>query len=397
MRIVDGDTSDTMWEVDIGAIDREVKSTPLIVDLEDDGALEIIVVYDTNGQATVELWSPDIECDVTGWKPGGNHETERLWRWSHSTFEMAADRTCQTCHDPVAQPLLADLFLDGSPELVLAMMDDVNDEPNVVALPLPTSGTPNSLWEVTLGEGTHPSDPAWVQIDAVSSSIVLTTINENNGNMWVWKLNAANGQIEYEETLSNLDGDTSSPHVRLPGPIITQLDSDPAPEMVVTIPSDADGPGTADGATFVGLDVTDAATIFSLTASNGYADAPPALMDTDGNGITDRICWNTWYRDGISWHGMVGCHDYNEQNQNTWLDWNQIVEGTSGNPNDEIAVSAPTPMDIDGTGFEEILVTFGRTIYAHDGESGSRSSINADWVSGLELPHRTWADHALAD
>tara|TARA_X000001036_G_scaffold83148_1_gene75180 strand:+ start:1 stop:4284 length:4284 start_codon:yes stop_codon:yes gene_type:complete len=94
---------------------------------------------------------------------------------------------------------------------------------------------------------------------------------------------------------------------------------------------------------------------------------------------------------------MVGCHDYNEQNQNTWLDWNQIVEGTSGNPNDEIAVSAPTPMDIDGTGFEEILVTFGRTIYAHDGETGSRSSINADWVSGLELPHRTWADHALAD
>jgi len=397
LRIVDGDTSDTMWEVNIGAIDREVKSTPLLVDLEDDGTLEVIVVYDANGQATVELWAPDIECDVTGWKPGGNHETERLWRWSHSTFEMAADRTCQTCHDPVAQPLLADLFLDGSPELVLAMMDDANDEPNVVALPLPTSGTPNSLWEVTLGEGTHPSDPAWVQIDAVSSAIVLTTINENNGNMWVWKLNAANGQVEYEETLSNLDGDTSSPHVRLPGPIITQLDSDPAPEMVVTIPSDADGPGTADGATFVGLDVTDAGILFSLTASNGYADAPPALMDTDGNGITDRICWNTWYRDGISWHGMVGCHDYDEQNQNTWLDWNQVVEGTSGNPNDEIAVSAPTPMDIDGTGFDEILVTFGRTIYAHDGETGSRSSINSDWVSGLELPHRTWADHALAD
>ena len=397
MRIVDGDTSQTMWEVDIGTIDREVKSTPAILDIDEDGALEIIVVYDANGQATVELWAPNIECDVTGWKPGGSHETERLWRWSHSTFEMAADRTCQTCHDPVAQPLLADLFLDGSPELILAMMDDVNNEPNVIALPIPTTGTPSPIWEVTLGEGTHPSDPAWVQIDAVSSAILLTTIDENNGNMWVWKLNAANGQVQYEETLNNLDGDTASPHVRLPGPIITQLDSDPAPEMVVTIPSDVDGAGTGDGATFVGLDVTDAATIFSFSASNGYADAPPALMDTDGNGITDRICWNTWYRDGISWHGMVGCHDYNEQSQNTWLDWNQIVEGTSGNPNDEIAVSAPTPMDIDGTGFDEIIVTFGRTMYALDGETGSRSSINAEWVSGLELPHRTWASHALAD
>ncbi len=174
-----------MWEVDIGTIDLEVKSTPIILDVEDDGTLEIIVVYDANGQATVELWAPDIECDVTGWKPGGSHETERLWRWSHSTFEMAADRTCQTCHQPVAQPLLADLFLDNSPELVLAMVDDVNNEPNLVALPLPTSGTPSPIWEVTLGEGTHPSDPAWVQIDAVSSAILLTTIDENNGNMWV--------------------------------------------------------------------------------------------------------------------------------------------------------------------------------------------------------------------
>ncbi|GIS43134.1 MAG: hypothetical protein Ct9H90mP16_02040 [Candidatus Poseidoniales archaeon] len=156
MRIVDGDTSQTMWQVDIGAIDLEVKSTPIIFDVEGDGTLEIIVVYDANGQATVELWSPIIECDVTGWKPGGSHESERLWRWSHDTFEMAADRTCQTCHRPVAQPLLADLFLDGSPELVLAMMDDINDEPNVVALPLPTSGTPSPIWEGDHGQRHSP-------------------------------------------------------------------------------------------------------------------------------------------------------------------------------------------------------------------------------------------------
>ncbi|MEE2759022.1 MAG: hypothetical protein VYA86_03470 [Candidatus Thermoplasmatota archaeon] len=397
MRIVDGDTSQTMWQVDVGAIDLEVKATPIVFDVEGDGTLEVIIVYDANGQATVEMWSPNIECDVTGWKPGGSHETERVWRWSHDTFEMAADRTCQTCHRPVAQPLLADLFLDGGPELVLAMMDDINDEPNVVALPLPTSGTPSPLWEVTLDKGTHPSDPAWVQIDAVSSAILLTTIDENNGNMWVWRLNAANGQVQYDDTLNNLDGDTASPHVRLPGPIITQLDSDPAPEMVVTIPSDMDGAGTSDGASFVGLDVVDASVIFSFTSSNGYADAPPVLIDSDDNGITDRICWNTWYRDGFSWHGMVGCHDYNEGNQNTFLDWNQIIEGTSGNPNDEISVSAPTAMDIDGTGMDEIIVTFGRTLYAHDGETGSRSSINAEWVSGIELPHRTWASHSLAD
>ena len=397
IRIVDGDTSQTMWEVDVGAIDREVKATPALLDADDDGSLELLIVYDQNGQATVEMWSPYIECDVTGWKPGGSHESERLWRWSHNSFQMAADRTCQTCHEPIAQPLIADLFLDGGPELVLAMHDDINDEPNVIALPLPTTGTPSPIWEVTLDKGTHASDPAWVKIDSVSSAIMLTTINENNGNMWIWRLNAASGQVQYDDTLNNLDGDTASPHVRLPGPIITQLDSDSAPEMVVTIPTDIDGAGTSDGAQFIGMNVIDASEIFSFTSSNGYADAPPALIDSNANGITDRICWNTWYRDGLSWHGMVGCHDYNEQTQNAMLDWNQIIEGTSGNPNDEISVSAPTPMDIDGTGFDEIIVSFGRTVYAHDGETGSRSSINADWVSGIELPHRTWASHTVAD
>ena len=32
----------------------------------------------------------------------------------------------------------------------------------------------------------------------------------------------------------------------MPGPIITQLDSDPAPEMVITIPSDIGGSTTAE-------------------------------------------------------------------------------------------------------------------------------------------------------
>lgn len=397
LRIVDGDSSAKMWEVDIGVIDVEVKATPILLDLDEDGRLEVLVVYDANGVATVELWSPDIECDVTGWKPGGSHETERMWRWSHATFELAADRTCSTCHRPVAQPLLADLLLDGSPELILVLMDDANDEPNVLALPLPTSGTPSPQWTVTLDQGTHASDPAWAAIDAVSSAILLTTIDANNGNMWVWRLAASNGQIQYSESLGNSDGGTYAPHVRLPGPIITQLDTDPAPEMIVTIPTDVDGAGSTDGAAFLGLDVVDANEIFSFSASNGYADAPPVLIDSDENGITDRICWNTWYRDGLSWHGVVGCNDYNEVTQSVFLDWDQSIEGTSGNPNDEIAVSAPTAMDIDGTGNLEILTTYGRTLYALDGETGSRSSINAEWVAGLELPHRTWADHVLVD
>lgn len=397
LRIIDGDTSQLMWEVDIGALDGFAKATPIIVDIEDDGVLEVLVAYDVNAQATVELWSPDIECDVTGWKPGGSHETERLWRWTHDTFQFAADTTCNTCnHPPVAQPLIADLQLDGSPELVLALLDDLNNEPNVVALPLPSSGTPSPMWEVTLDKGTHPSDPAWVAIDAVSSVVLITTIDHNDGNMWVWRLGATSGSPQWNgASLGNLDGDTNVPHVRLPGPIITQLDSDPAPEMIVTIPSDLGGSTTADGAEFVGLEVTDASEVFSFSVINGYADAPPTAIDTDDDGITDRVCWNTWYRDGWSTHGMAGCH--NIATPTPIEIWHRELEGSSGTPNDEIAVAAPTPMNIDGTGGPEILVSYGRTLHALDGEDGSASSVNNEWVGGIDLPHRTWAAHALAD
>ena len=51
-------------------------------------------------------------------------------------------------------------------------------------------------------------------------------------------------------SLNNLVEVTNSPHVRLPGPIIANLDSDSDPEIIVTIPSDADGSTAVDGAEF---------------------------------------------------------------------------------------------------------------------------------------------------
>ncbi|GIS50274.1 MAG: hypothetical protein Ct9H90mP24_5660 [Methanobacteriota archaeon] len=47
------------------------------------------------------------------------------------------------------------------------------------------------------------------------------------------------------------------PHVRLPGPIIANLDSDSDPEIIVTIPSDADGSTAVDGAEFRGIEISD--------------------------------------------------------------------------------------------------------------------------------------------
>ncbi len=399
LKIVDGDTSATMWEQDVGSADP-VKAGAVILDVDEDGDLEVVIAYDTNGIMSVELWAPDIICDETGWKPGGGHTTERMWRYTHPSLSMGADGPYDGNsvgnHHPTAQPLLADLELDGTPELVLALFDDANDDPYALALPLPMSGTPSPLWEVQLSKGTHASDPAWVQLDSVNTAVMLTTIDYDSGSMWVWRLSGASGSPEWGgASLNNLDGGTDAPHVRLPGPVITQLDSDSAMEMIVTIPTDLGGSTTADGAQYIGMEVTNASQLFSFNAVNGYADAPPTPVDTDDDGVTDRVCWVTWYATTFDRHGIAGCHRIDTPNPMEI--WHRDLERSSGNPNDEIAVSPVALLDIDGTGAPEVLVAYGRTLHAFDGEEGSAAAINNNWIGGIDLDHRTWSALTLAD
>ena len=215
--------------------------------------------------------------------------------------------------------------------------------------------------------------------------------------MWVWKIDSETGSSIWQGGLSlnNLDGDTNSPHVRLPGPIIANLDSDSDPEIIVTIPSDADGSTAVDGAEFRGIEISDGSQLWEFEATNGFADAPPTAIDTDGDGKHDRVCWNTWWQTTTDRQGAAGCHDVGGTVPNQ--EWAQDLEQSSGNPNDEIAVAAPTWMNIDSEDEPELLVSYGRSLWAFDGSSGSPAGINSEWSNDVELSHRTWSSPAIAD
>ena len=121
-------------------------------------------------------------------------------------------------------------------------------------------------------------------------------------------------------------------------------------------------------------------------------------VDTDDDGIHDRVCWVTWYSTS-QWsfdrQGMVGCHnlEFNPPDK----EWHRTLEQGSGNDNDEIAVSPPIWMDIDGFGEPEIVVSFGRRVFAYDGNTGLQADINTHWSDALDLPHRVWAAPAAGD
>ena len=137
-----------------------------------------------------------------------------------------------------------------------------------------------------------------MQSDENTGFIFLTTIETENGAMWLWKIESSTGDSSWEDgfPINNLDGGTNSPHIRLPGPVIANLDSDSDPEIIITIPSDADGSSSADGAEFRALEIDNGTEIWSFEASNGFADAPPTAIDTDLDGEHDRVCWVTWWQ-----------------------------------------------------------------------------------------------------
>ncbi|MBT5593918.1 MAG: hypothetical protein HOJ60_00065 [Euryarchaeota archaeon] len=403
LTILSGDEAKVAWEVNLGET-KDIRSTPMVHDIDDDGKPEIIVVYDTSSSLHVELWSPELTCTESGWQKSG-HANEKLWSYTDSNYRIGITSahfpTRNSGHLSVTQPLLADLQLDGTPELVLAAVDENTEDPTVLSFTLTTSVPSEADWEISLDRGTHPSDPTWAALDSSTSAIVLTTIDSNSGNMWVWRIDGATGSLDWERVAiqgTDSDGD-GPPRLRLPGPVIVQLDNDDAPEMILTVPTDSNGQTTGNGARFIGMELTSTNEIFNFRAQNGFADAQPLPVDTTDDGIHDRLCWVTWYRDSntnpLSRKGMIGCHDISLSTP--LKEWSRDLQRGNGVDNDEIAVSSPIWLDIDGNDEAEILVAFGQRLWAFDGETGASADINSAWSSPLAMPHRVWAGPAVAD
>ena len=401
LSLYSGDDAELAWQVNLGDT-RSARSTPVLADIDQDGDIEIIVAYDTESSMQVDAWSPELACDESGWESGG-HSNELLWSWTSTDYRIGITsphfQTRQSNHLSVTQPLLADLELDGQPELVLTVVDTTTDDPHMLSLPL-GANTPTEMWDVTLDRGTHPSDPAWAQLDGENSVVVATTIDENSGNMWIWRIDGSTGSNDWGRVaISGTDTDSDAPRLRLPSPVVVQLDGDTAPEMILTVPTDANGRTVGLGARFIGMELTSTQEIFTFRARNGYADAPPLPIDLNNDGIHDRLCWTTWYSaSSVSFdrEGMVGCHDITDDppSENWYKTMNR---GGSGNDNDEIAVSPPIWMDIDGENEPEIVVAFGRRIFAYDGETGFANEVSEGWDEPLSMPHRVWSAPAIAD
>ncbi len=407
LRIIDGDDSELTWELDLGETEL-IKTSPVLTDVNNDGKIEVIVGYDdASGSLNLRAYSPILSCGLTGWSPGGTHMDELLWSWSDPDLAISRPSPSPSIsisgHRPTTQLLLADIDHDGVDEILMSVWNQANEEINVLALDLGTAPPTSPIWAASLDQGTHPSDPAYVKTDPSTGYVLITTTDSSTGAVWLWKLNGANGNEAWSpRSMGNTDGDSNVPHVRMPGPIVTNLDSDAALEVVVTIPTDLGGTGNADGAEYRALEVTDGQTeLWSVNAIDGYADAPPLPVDTDEDGISDYLCWVTWTMtsEGLTQErsGFTGCHDVNQTIPT--MEWSRTLDlvNSDGVLNDEVAVAPPSILNIDGQDSPELLVAYGRGLHAFDGDTGSPAGADSNWTQPIELPHRTWSEIVLAD
>ena len=161
--IMTGDDAKIAWQVNLGET-LDIRSTPIVHDIDDDGKPEILVVYDTSSSLQIEMWSPELTCSESGWQKNG-HSNEKVWSYSDTDYRIGIGSphtpSSQTNHRSVTQPILADLEIDGVPELVIAAVDQNTDDPTVLSFSLTTSVPSEPDWDVSLDRGTHPSDPTW--------------------------------------------------------------------------------------------------------------------------------------------------------------------------------------------------------------------------------------------
>jgi hypothetical protein len=92
---------------------------------------------------------------------------------------------------------------------------------------------------------------------------------------------------------------------------------------------------------------------------------------------------------------MAGCHDISADPP--IKEWSKDMQRGSGNDNDEIALSPPIWMDINGDSYAELIVPFGKRLWAFDGEDGTSSEVSDGWSSPLGMPNRVWSAPAVAD
>jgi len=353
--IVDGETGETVWALDMG--DRWIEAGPVVGNLDDDDALDIVFAS-TDGE--VFAYEPQIDYDPLqgegdrySWD-SYNIENDKLW-----VYETEDDIW-------EVSPLLTDLTPNsGDSTMDVVITTRFSDTHfNIYAL---EGNTPDSsgskLWESQL-EGRLPSSPSSL-IYGNDNYVWIACYDDDDSNNPREYLYALKGRDGVKWTTISEQATRGTWDLFIPSPVIADIDGDDELDVVLAIPMD---PGNTNeyGTIYVynlyGEPLNEWKTGISV---KGRIGATPVVGDLKGDG-KQYIVVQAWYFSG-TYDASTVVTVMKRDGSKLW----SKEFNTDSDMLEDIAVSSPVLYDMDGNGKLDVIAATNPRIFVFNGSRGT--------------------------
>ncbi|MCK4614598.1 MAG: hypothetical protein KAU14_07335, partial [Thermoplasmata archaeon] len=348
--IVDGDTGETAWALDMG--NKKIEAGPVAGYLNDDRELDIVfattdgVVY---ALEPVIRYHPDKgEGDRYSWD---SHDMDGQKLWAYETDDKIEG----------VSPLLTDLTPnDEDPTMdvvITTMFSDTHSK--IYALNGSTRYSDgHKLWEKKL-EGELPSTPSSL---VSGDDTIIWTACYDDGDQKEYLYRLKNGKIGKTVTEDATRGTWDK---YLPSPVIADIDGNGNPDIVLAIPID---PHNSEdyGSIYVYDDLGRPLDNWKYGIPvKGRIGATPVVGDLKGDG-KNYIVVQAWY--------ISGTYDVSTvvtafKRDGTKL-WSKEFN-TNSDAMEDRAVSSPVLFDLDQNGKLDVIAATNPRVLAFDGTNGA--------------------------
>jgi len=348
--IVDGDTGESAWELDMG--DKTIEAGPVVGYLNDNDRLDIVFA---SSDGFVYAYEPNInfdpeqgEGDRYKWEEF-NVEEDKLW--VYETDDEILD----------VSPLLTDLTPDSGDDtldvVIAVRLPDSDTHSKVYGLDGDTRDSSGSkIWEKEL-EGELPSSPSSL-VDGGDNYIWIACYSDDDQKEYLYALKGKNGIIWKTITEKATRGYWD---LFIPSPVISDIDGDDKLDIVLAVPMDPtniDDYGTIYVYNLFGEPLNEWKYGVSV---KGRIGATPVVGDLKGDG-KQYIVVQAWYFSGTTDASTV----VTALKRDGIKLWSQEFN-TDSQTFEDRAVSSPVLFDLDQNGGMDVIAATNPRVYAFDG------------------------------
>ena len=348
--IVDGETGESMWELDMG--DTVVEAGPVVGHINDSPELEIVFA---TSEGIVYAYTPDIDYDPDQgegdrytWDES-NKDRDKIWEYE--TEDEILD----------VSPILTDLSPEGGDDtLDVVITTRYSDTHSKIYALEGDTDSGSKLWEKEL-EGELPSSVSSL-IDGSTNYLWVSCYSSDNEEQYLYGIEGIDGEM-----WKTVDEDATRGYwdMFIPSPTIADVDGDDDLDIVLAVPMDPDNSneyGTIYVYNLYGEPLDDWRYGVPI---KGRISATPVVGDLRGDGKA-YVVIQAWYFSGTTDASTVVTALKRDATKLWTREFN-----TDSDTLEDRAVSSPVLYDLDADGSQDVIAATNPRVYAFNGSHGS--------------------------